>query len=322
MTGAAVLVIFDDLTQPLTQPQVLDGEDYAFDGFLLDPVTKHRQAVAQTFTFTASASPRIAQLSLLFGDGSNGLLIGRPSVIDISVNGILTQQVINPLISNDGGNWDTINVDVAVPAGATSVTVLPRSAVAGPCSGVCKPASFVWVAAGFNLRNPATLATLQQGDWGTKPAGNNGGSLLQANFSNFYPGGVIIGSTRTLTFSSQAAIQGFLPANRKPGILLSSATDPQTSEAGAFAGATLALRLNVNFSAAGVTPFGLGSRVVVSGPLVGWTVSNVLALANSVLGGDTPNNLPSSLSVSGLSDVLNAINGNYQNGANNGYLAP
>src|SRR5262249_50409126 len=70
MTGAALLVTFDDFSQPLAQPQIRDGEDYAFVPLSGVASVTNGQAVAQTFNFAASASPRIAQLSMLFGDGS------------------------------------------------------------------------------------------------------------------------------------------------------------------------------------------------------------------------------------------------------------
>ena len=54
-----------------------------------------------------------------------------------------------------------------------------------------------------------------------------------------------------------------------------------------FAGQTLALKLNVDFSAAGKLPLGLGALKVASGPLAGYTVDQVLALCNTVIGGNT-----------------------------------
>jgi hypothetical protein len=166
------------------------------------------------------------------------------------------------------------------------------------------------------------LVTVTPGGWGAPPRGNNPASVLLANFGKVYPGGaVIIGGNKTLTFTSQPAIQNFLPAGGRPAVLSSSATNPTTSAAGVFAGHVLALKLNVDFSAAGVTPAGLGAAILASGPLAGRTVSYVLALANTVLGGNT-SALPSGLTVSGLNDILDAINNNYDNGANKGYLLP
>jgi hypothetical protein len=154
MTGAALVVIFDDFSQAASVPQIRDGQDYAF---INNPEPVQTRAEPQTFSFPASTSPRIAQLTLLFGDGSDRALVNRASVIDISINGVLAQRLINALASDDGGNWDTLNVEVAVPPGATSVTVLPQSANVSPDTVGELPASFIWVAAGFNLRNSAPL---------------------------------------------------------------------------------------------------------------------------------------------------------------------
>jgi hypothetical protein len=82
----------------------------------------------------------------------------------------------------------------------------------------------------------------------------------------------------------------------------------------------LAATLSVDFSTAGITRIGLTNLKVKSGALAGYTVQQVLALANQVIAGDYTN-MPAGLTVSGLSDVLNSINNNYDNGTQNqGYL--
>ena len=164
------------------------------------------------------------------------------------------------------------------------------------------------------------FATYTQGGWGAKPSGNNPGTLLKNNFPTVYPSGVTIGGGKTLKFTTAKAIETFLPQGGKPAVLKVSATDPKDSAAGEFAGQVLSLRLSVDFSAAGVTKTGLGSLTVVSGKLAGYTVTQVLALANAVLGGNT-GALPSGMSISDLNKVVDAINNNFDGGtANNGYL--
>jgi hypothetical protein len=134
-----------------------------------------------------------------------------------------------------------------------------------------------------------------------------------------YTGGsVSIGGTAKLTFTSALSIINFLPQSGTPKQLAASATNPTTSAAGAFAGEVLALQLNVGFSNKGITPAGLANLKVVSGPLAGQTVTQVLALANSVLGGAA---LPSGISTSDLNNAVNAINNNFDSGTTNqGYL--
>ena len=85
-----------------------------------------------------------------------------------------------------------------------------------------------------------------------------------------------------------------------------------------FAGDVLALQLNVDFSRNSVTRWGLGELRVVSGPLAGKTVNEILALANRVLGGDP---LPAGLTLNDLDTVLEKINSNFESGAKDkGYL--
>jgi len=74
------------------------------------------------------------------------------------------------------------------------------------------------------------------------------------------------------------------------------------------------LQLAVDFSNAGVTKAGLGALKVVSGKLAGQTVTQVLALANSVLGGGA---LPTGVSISDLNSVLDSMNQNYDGGTVN-----
>jgi uncharacterized repeat protein (TIGR01451 family) len=163
------------------------------------------------------------------------------------------------------------------------------------------------------------FTTYTQGGWGAKPAGNNPGTLLQANFPNVYPTGVSIGSTLKLTFTSSVGVEGFLPQGGTPGILTMSASNPTTSAAGVLAGQVLALQLSVDFSTKGITKTGLGNLKIVSGIAAGQTVSQILSMANSILGGSMA--VPAGYTLSDLVNVLDAINNNFDGGTvNKGYL--
>jgi Putative Ig domain len=163
------------------------------------------------------------------------------------------------------------------------------------------------------------FTTYTQGGWGAPPHSNNPGALLTAKFTTVYPGGsVAIGGTLKLTFTSALSIINFLPQGGTPGKLAASATNPTTSAAGVFAGQVLALQLSVDFSNKGITSAGLANLKVVSGPAAGLTVTQVLALANSVLGGAAP---PTGFTISDINTVIDAINNNFDGGtSNNGYL--
>jgi hypothetical protein len=156
------------------------------------------------------------------------------------------------------------------------------------------------------------FTTYTQGGWGAPPHGGNPGALLKKYFSTVYPGGsVTIGGVSTggytLTFTGQPQIQTFLPQGGTPGVLTANATNPTSSSAGVFAGQVLALQLNIDFSAAGITAPGLGSLVVSGGPLNGYTYLQVLNLANAVLGGET-SALPPGVTVSNLNDIVTLLN--------------
>jgi hypothetical protein len=181
-----------------------------------------------------------------------------------------------------------------------TLTILPKTA---PC-----------VASGYT--------TYSQGGWGSKPSGGNPGAFLAANFATVYPtGSVKIGGTYWLRFTSASAIEKFLPAGGSSKPLTSSATNPTRSSAGNIAAQLLALRLATDFSAAGVTKKGLGDMVLQSGVLAGKSVNEILALADAVVGGQT-SALPSGLTVSSLSSILESLNMNYHEGtANEGRLA-
>ena len=162
--------------------------------------------------------------------------------------------------------------------------------------------------------------TYTQGGWGSKPSGNNPGALLQNNWRTVYGyGNVKVGGWNTATFTSSTAIQNYLPAGGSPSPLWQSYYNP-TSAYSVFHGQVLALQLNVDFSNKGITATGLAGMHVQSGPLKGWTVQQVLTLANQVLGGNF-SNLPRGMSVSDLNGVVDSINGAFDGGTTDtGYL--
>jgi hypothetical protein len=184
----------------------------------------------------------------------------------------------------------------------------------------------------INLVPPFT--TYSQGAWGSRPWGGNPGRFLADNFASVYgAGGVTIGGAKSLKFTSASAINGFLPAGGKAAALPSNApalaVNSTSSKAGVLAGHVLALQLNVDFSDSGETRPGLRNQKIDRGKLrnKNVTVGQLLAFANTVLGGTTSglgNVLGTgvSLTVSELSDIIEKVNENYDNGKkDDGYLA-
>jgi len=180
------------------------------------------------------------------------------------------------------------------------------SVIAGP--NTANTADNVLLVGEFTTPNPPppfTGCTVTQGGWHAKPQGNNPGTLLAKDFPTVYPSGVTIGGTFTLTFDSAADVRAFLPAGGPPGVLTSSATDPTSSAAGVFAGQVLALQLNVD-----IEHFG---TVVISGTgtsFDGKTVADVLAAANTALGGGP---LPAGFTISSLNDLVDSLNQKFDN---------
>jgi hypothetical protein len=191
------------------------------------------------------------------------------------------------------------------------------------------------------------LCSFTQGGWGNTPNGNNPGQLLAANFNAVYgAAGVTVGggytmkfntsstivitkhghtfTTNTVTVTGPEAIHLYLPAKKTPGQLTASLTNPDKSSSGVFGGQVLALQLNVDFSAAGVNPSGLGGVHLCGGDfpasVQGLTISQLLAKANAVLGGATPasqglyaldNTTP--MTVSQLNDIVDLLNQSFDN---------
>ena len=108
-----------------------------------------------------------------------------------------------------------------------------------------------------------------------------------------------------------------LPQGGSATALAGSATNP-TGKLTVLAGQVLALQLSHDFSNGGVTRVGLGALKVKSGKLAGYTVSQVLALANAILGGGAA---PAGVSISDINGVVDAINDNFDDGTvDRGYL--
>lgn len=143
--GASVVVIFDSGTT--ADIGIRDGNDNAFINFgpPLDTT------VPQTFSFVAESASRTANLTLLAGsvESPEASPIGpRPNRITVTVNGVTTHYD-NVLASGDGPTWDTVNLAVTIPAGASSLTVQILSVDALGTGGL--PASLSWVTAALSV---------------------------------------------------------------------------------------------------------------------------------------------------------------------------
>lgn len=136
-TGAGILVIYDDGTDG--QIQLVDGLDLAY--FRLDDPLDF--TVPQTFVIAPENVDRTAHIPMFVGSVG----IDRPNVTEVTVGGT-TQTFFNLFTSLDGPQWDSVLLDVVVPAGADEVTIEIISAGDGSEN---TPSSLAWIAAGISL---------------------------------------------------------------------------------------------------------------------------------------------------------------------------
>jgi hypothetical protein len=162
--------------------------------------------------------------------------------------------------------------------------------------------------------NVGDFCTQTQEGWGIDPQGNNPGAYMQANFASAFSNGMLLGcaSEFKVTLMSPQAVTSFLPERGSPGVLPKSYINPVTVN-NKLAGEVAALSLSVMFDAYDLTfcssPNALSTLVIKTGTFQGWTVGQVLAESNKVLGGCFSVYTPSQ-----LNDVLISINENFENG--------
>jgi hypothetical protein len=148
--GADVLVLYSEPTdQPGSFLGIRDGLDLAYIGF---PAPRDT-TVPQTFSFAASTESRIANLASMAGSVSDfSAEFGfRPNQLKITfdLGGTGDVTIDNPFQSNQGTEWDAVNIPVTVPAGATQMTVQALSGGPGPSPST--PASFAWNATALSI---------------------------------------------------------------------------------------------------------------------------------------------------------------------------
>jgi hypothetical protein len=146
--------------------------------------------------------------------------------------------------------------------------------------------------------SPGAVVTYNQVEWGdlTNPAG----MLMDNNFDSVYSsaGDIFeIGSTTPgyfMIFTGAVDLVEYLPASGPSGPLDANLVNPVTSSAGQFGGEAVALKLNLDFSKAGLLPNSSGLRfgdLVLTGfsgsesSLNGLTVEQFFPLSQAALAG-------------------------------------
>jgi hypothetical protein len=189
------------------------------------------------------------------------------------------------------------------------------------------------------------FVTFSQGGWGTKCAGNNPGCLRDEYFDVSLPGGLLLGDQDgidgdnrfAVLLSTSKAVQDFLPSGGPSAKLAADVIDPTDKVGGSLAAQLAAAKLSVAFDDAGAfdsiknqTAVKLGDLVFAQdapSKLLGWTVRDVIDLADRALSGelsapiDVDNDGNGDVSLSELAGALDALNNNFDGGdANNGVL--
>jgi hypothetical protein len=151
--------------------------------------------------------------------------------------------------------------------------------------------------------------TQTPGGWGAKPAGNNPGAYLAANFDGAFPNGLKVGDPDNyfILLTSAKAIENLLPTGGKPAVLTKSYTDPKEIK-NVLVGHVVALSLSIGFDKYdenfGEADGYIGNLYIADGHgFDGKKVSEVLDIANLVLGGDISNYSPSQ-----MVEILTKIN--------------
>jgi hypothetical protein len=157
------------------------------------------------------------------------------------------------------------------------------------------------------------LRTQTQGGWGADPSGENPGTYLHANFDEAFPDGIVVGCDYTITLTSAQAVTDFLPNTGSPKALTQNYTDSGALPGNTLAGQVVALTLSIGFDETfadfGEASTNLADAVVTTGPFEGWTVAQVLAEAEKVLGG-----CDSDYEAGDLAEALGFINEAYVDG--------
>jgi hypothetical protein len=144
------------------------------------------------------------------------------------------------------------------------------------------------------------LTTYQQTEWGDTPNGTNPASLLNNNYDSVYSatGGVfeigISGSGGfSIQFTNASNLLAYLPASGTIGALDADYIDPPSTPSGGFGGEITGLKLNIDFSDAGLVSGNTGLKfgdlrlcnIPSPSSLDGSTVRGFLGLVDTLLGG-------------------------------------
>ncbi len=154
--GAGILVIYDEGTTPAVI-DLRDGVDLAYHDF----PEPRQNTITQTFTFPAAPMMRMAHI-VIFASSVESTASGedrRPDSVEITVDGVKTI-ITNPLNSRDGDEWDTLELEIKIPAGATTMSM--RLFSRDDENTTFNPASMTWIGAGFAIIPPDATIDIEK----------------------------------------------------------------------------------------------------------------------------------------------------------------
>ncbi len=164
----------------------------------------------------------------------------------------------------------------------------------------------------FTTENCEGFRSQTQGGWGSSANGDNPGTYRDANFAAAFPNGLTIGCNNTLTLTSSAAVQAFLPSGGQPSVLPNGASidaDFGNTFAGQLVAATLTLGFDANDPNFSSNNLSIAELIYNTGIFTGMTVGEVVAIANEVIGGCSTEYSPAQ-----LTQGLDLFNQNYVDG--------
>ena len=155
------------------------------------------------------------------------------------------------------------------------------------------------VPAGATSFSFGQFVTYDQTIWGGPLIAGTPPQLIHDNFHILYPGVFELGIPLSsgghfMDFTDQSTLLVYLPQSQAPGALNANVIDPDSTSSGIFGGQIAALKLDIDFSDAGVlahpAEIGFGDLVLtgLGGGLTGvngLTVRQVSSVANIMLGG-------------------------------------
>lgn len=230
---------------------------------------------------------------------------------EVSDGNTSTSCVVNYTVIDDVApvfttSLEPITIDCSEDPGTISVEAVDN------CSDVS--ITFTETIIDTELLDCEGFRTQTPGGWGSSASGNNAGAYRDANFAGAFPNGLSIGCVNTLTLSSAGAVEAFLPAGGQPSALPSGDLIDPINYGNGFASHLVAATLSLGFDAydpnfASSNGFA-GDLIFNNGQFTGFTVSEVVAIANEVIGGCSDAYSPSQLTA-----ALTLFNENYVDGS-------